>query len=33
MLVVAAVFLIKGFISFCPLYALLGIKSCPIDSK
>ncbi|MES2766064.1 MAG: DUF2892 domain-containing protein [Bacteroidota bacterium] len=28
LLVLAAVFIITGFISFCPLYAIFGISSC-----
>ncbi len=28
-LVVAGIFLLTGFVSFCPLYALLGIKTTP----
>lgn len=27
--VVATVFLLTSFVSFCPLYAVLGISSCP----
>lgn len=29
LLVVAAVLLITSLVSFCPLYALLGLKTCP----
>jgi hypothetical protein len=29
LLVVAGVFTLTSFISFCPLYTLLGISSCP----
>lgn len=29
LLVMGAVFLLTSFISFCPLYALVGIKTCP----
>lgn len=29
LLVLAAVFVLTSFISFCPLYALFGINSCP----
>lgn len=28
-LVVAAVLALTGFVSFCPLYSLLGISTCP----
>jgi Protein of unknown function (DUF2892) len=27
--VVAAVFLLTSFVSFCPLYSVLGISTCP----
>jgi hypothetical protein len=29
-LVVAGVFALTSLISFCPLYAVLGIKTCPV---
>ena len=29
LLVVAAVFLLTSFVSFCPLYAPFGLRSCP----
>ena len=29
LLVLAAVFVITSLVSFCPLYALFGISSCP----
>ena len=29
LLVVAAVFLLTSFVSFCPLYAPFGLSSCP----
>lgn len=28
-LVVAAVMLLTSFVSFCPLYSLLGVSTCP----
>ncbi len=31
MLVVAGIFLLTSFISFCPLYVPLGIKTCKKD--
>ncbi|TXF79005.1 DUF2892 domain-containing protein [Chryseobacterium sp.] len=31
LLVLAGVFLITGALSFCPLYALIGINTCPKD--
>ncbi|NCT10523.1 MAG: DUF2892 domain-containing protein [Flavobacteriia bacterium] len=33
LLVFAAVFLITSFISFCPLYTILGINTCSIEKK
>jgi len=30
LLVVAGIFLLTSFISFCPLYTLLGLSTCPI---
>jgi len=30
LLVVAGVFMLTSLISFCPLYTLLGINSCPV---
>ena len=33
LLVVAGVFLLTSLISFCPLYSLFGIRSCPIKEK
>jgi hypothetical protein len=32
-LVLAGVFILTSLISFCPLYALLGIKTCPLKEK
>lgn len=31
--ILAGVFLLTGFISFCPIYSLFGIRSCPIDQR
>lgn len=31
LLVLAGVFVLTSFISFCPLYTLFGINSCPKD--
>lgn len=31
LLIVSAVFLLTSFISFCPLYSVLGIKTCPVQ--
>lgn len=33
LLVLASVFVLTSFISFCPLYVPFGIKTCPKDSK
>jgi hypothetical protein len=33
LLVLAAVFLLTSFVSFCPLYAPFGISTCPNKSK
>ncbi len=33
LLVLAGVFLLTSFISFCPLYAPFGISSCPIKEN
>ncbi len=33
MLVLAIVFLLTSLISFCPLYYLLGVSTCPTKSK
>lgn len=30
LLVLAAVFVITSLISFCPLYALVGLNTCPV---
>jgi len=30
---VAVIFLLTSTVSFCPIYKILGISSCPIDSK
>jgi len=32
LLVLGAVFLLTGFVSFCPLYAPFGIKTCKSES-
>lgn len=31
LMVLAAVFLLTSFISFCPLYAPFGLKTCPTE--
>jgi len=29
LLIVAGIFLLTGFVSFCPIYPILGISTCP----
>ena len=33
LVVLAAVFVLTSFISFCPLYTLVGINTCPAGKK
>ena len=33
LLVLSVVFILTSIISFCPLYTIFGIKTCPIESK
>ena len=33
LLVVAGVFVLTSFISFCPLYAPFGVRTCPLNDK
>jgi len=33
LLVVAVIFVTTSAISFCPLYAIFGIQTCPIEEK
>lgn len=33
LLVLAAVFVLTSLVSFCPLYTLLGISTCPIEKS
>ncbi len=33
LMVLAAVFLLTSVISFCPLYKLVGINTCPLKKK
>lgn len=30
---VAAIFVLTSLVSFCPLYALVGLETCKVDSK
>lgn len=32
-LVVAAVFTLTSVVSFCPIYKLVGLSTCPVESK
>jgi len=31
LLVLAGIFLLTGFVNFCPIYSIFGIRSCPIN--
>jgi len=33
LLVLAGVFVLTSLVSFCPLYAPFGIKTCPVNDK
>ncbi|MFI5137834.1 MAG: DUF2892 domain-containing protein [Sphingobacteriales bacterium] len=33
LLVVAGIFILTSFVSFCPLYTLFGIKTCKVPEK
>ena len=33
LVVLAGVFVLTSLISFCPLYAILGLSSCPVKEK
>ena len=33
LLVLAAVFVLTSFVSFCPIYAIFGMKTCAIKEK
>lgn len=33
LLVLAAVFVLTSFVSFCPLYTLLGLNTCPLEER
>lgn len=33
LLVLAGVFVLTSIVSFCPLYAPFGIKTCPVEKK
>jgi hypothetical protein len=33
LLVFAGIFVLTSLISFCPLYTLIGLNTCPVDKK
>lgn len=33
LMVLAVVFALTSLVSFCPLYALVGVNTCPIEEK
>ena len=33
LLVAAGIFVLTGFVGFCPLYTLVGIKTCPTKTE
>ncbi len=33
LLILAGVFVLTSLISFCPLYSLVGIRTCPLNDK
>lgn len=33
LLAVAGIFVLTSVVSFCPIYAVLGVSSCPVDTK
>lgn len=33
LIVLAVIFLLTGLVSFCPIYAIFGIRTCPVESK
>ncbi|NRD21009.1 DUF2892 domain-containing protein [Winogradskyella eckloniae] len=33
LLVLAGVFVLTSLVSFCPLYTIFGLRSCPIEEK
>ena len=30
---VAGIFLLTSFVSFCPIYAVVGMRSCPVENE
>lgn len=33
LLAIAAIFVLTSFVSFCPIYSLFGISSCPVKKQ
>ncbi len=33
LLVLAGIFIVTSFVSFCPLYTIFGLSTCPIEEK
>jgi len=33
LLVLGAVFLLTSLVSFCPLYSIIGLSTCPVEPK
>lgn len=33
LIVLAAIFVLTSLVSFCPLYALVGLQTCDVDTK
>ncbi len=33
LLAVAGIFVLTSVVSFCPIYAVFGLSSCPVESK
>ena len=33
LMILAVVFALTSFVSFCPLYTLVGVSTCPIEEK
>ena len=33
LLIAAGIFLVTSFVSFCPLYSIFGLRTCPMEKK
>ena len=33
LLITAGIFLVTSFVSFCPLYSIFGLRTCPMEKK